>query len=191
MGFQLHVCRKTFRCSYDGWNDIRNNILNLTFKYLEDLFIKDAELYKDLKEDDEKWIGEGSSYHFHKEKINSIIKYFKKYNIQNINDYNEYNNLTNFIDICNKEFYYIDALIYFNVGGLFTLCYKMDSEGHYSPGNSLDICELFDLIEETVKNSELPNLYETIYSKYNNSFSVRLYDIFNESFTKKIPAKIC
>jgi hypothetical protein len=55
--------------------------------------------------------------------------------------------LGTFIGLSKSNFAIVDALIYFDIGGLYSFCNKNDCEGFYSPGNSVDICKLFDLIE--------------------------------------------
>ena len=57
----------------------------------------------------------------------------------------------------------INALIHFNVGGLFALCFKNDNQGYYSIGNSFDICELLD---NTFIQQKFIELDEDFYNKY-------------------------
>ena len=67
---------------------------------------------------------------------------------------------------------------YFELGGLFALCNQTDCEGYYTPGNSLDICSLFDRIEPFVKKNDD---YNCIYNKEGRLYN-RLYDVFEYSY---------
>jgi hypothetical protein len=179
MGVYFHCGEKEFSCSYSTWHRIRTDILHLTLEYLEKIFRNNIKLDKE---------DENATYHFHKEKIKSIIKFINENKKTTLGE-NNYD-LINFLDICKSDLYCIDSLIYFGAGGIFVLCHKMDCEGYYSSGNSLDICELFELIKETVKNSKKTNLYDAMYKKEFNIFSTCLYDLFNESVTKRIKVNI-
>jgi len=72
----------------------------------------------------------------------------------------------------------VEQFIYFNILGIYVLCNKSDSDGYYSPGNSLDIICLLDLIKQYLINSEV---YSCIYVNENS-----VYNLFNESLQKKI-----
>ena len=64
----------------------------------------------------------------------------------------------------------INILRNLGLGGLHTLCAQFDCEGYYTPGNSMDICILFDILYH--KNTRSKHLQE-------------LYDIFEYSWTNK------
>lgn len=184
MGVDFYCGDKSFGCSYGSWNELRKLIIQATFNYIQDKFQKDYELYKDSTEDDENWIGEGSSYNCYKK---DMIKIIEQMNLQSKtkNVFGMDNTINNLINLCiNLSF--VDALIHFDIGGLYSLCNKSDCEGYYSVGNSVDICQLFDLIEPFIKNMD-ENTHKSIYvpgSRYNNI----LYELFKESATtnKKI-----
>ena len=63
--------------------------------------------------------------------------------------------------IQNIDFNITNTLIYFNIGGLYTLCNKSDCEGYYSVGNSYDILHLITLIKPFI-NKDYDCLYENI-----------------------------
>ena len=72
----------------------------------------------------------------------------------------------------------MNALNNFDMGGLFALCNQSDCEGYYTPGNSLDICSLFDKIEPFVKKYDC---YNCIYTKEERLFNT-VYEVFEHSY---------
>ena len=82
---------------------------------------------------------------------------------------------------------YMNALNRFDVGGLFALCNQSDCEGYYTPGNSLDICSLFDIIEPFLKKY---SCYNCIYTKEGRTYN-RIYDVFEESYKTMKKVSIC
>lgn len=196
--------------SYCGWNKYREIIIKSAFDYIQDKFKKDFELYKNISDEKDKYyIGEGSTYNRYKLIIEEIIKLIEtasKTNQVNVkHDIYEINNLIDiakhisyikkqsrnifdpefrvintFIEIT-RNLDYVDALIYFGIDGLYSLCNKSDCEGFYSVGNSVDICQLFNLIEPFVKSNNA-DIYSFIYIQ--SSSYIRLYDLFKESTIK-------
>jgi hypothetical protein len=179
MGLDFHCGNVSFGSSYSGWNAIRRDVVKATLDYIQDKFKNDFELYKDLPKQDPNWIGEGSSYNCYKNEIIELIDSMKLINNQIVFGMEYDNTIGNFIT-ATRKISFIDALIYFDIGGLYSLCNKGDCEGYYSVGNSLDICLLFDLIQPFVKkfNEETHN---TIYVEQPHHFTHRLYDLFKES----------
>lgn len=187
MGIDLFCNEFRFETSYSHWNIIRETIITTTFDYIIDKFKKDEELYKDIDDDDdENYIGEGSTYYCYKQKIINMHTSLYKFNITNTNILNQkaylLENILNFIT---TDISYIDALIYFDIGGLYALCNKNDCQGFYSSGNSKDIIQLFDLIEPFIKNNVdyYKNCYECIYVS-EGRMSNKIYDVFKESCDK-------
>jgi len=88
------------------------------------------------------------------------------------------NTVDNFISLCSHS-NYMNALNYFEVGGLFALCNQSDCEGYYTPGNSLDICYLFDKIQEHMKKYDG---YDCIYVEEGRVFNT-IYSVFEHSYT--------
>ena len=74
MGVDFYCGFKNFGCSYGGWNKVRKNIIKATFNYIQDKFKNDYDLYKDLTDGDENWIGDGSYYNCFK---NIILKIYQ------------------------------------------------------------------------------------------------------------------
>lgn len=166
MGVDFQCGEASFGCSYKNWNEIRRTIILASLDYIEDKFLKDNELYKNIKEGDENWIGEGSKYYSYMKDINNLKNVFVLKTEQPLNI---------FIKTC-YNLSCLNALNYFELGGLFALCNQTDCEGYYTPGNSLDICYLFDRIEPFVKK------YDDYNNIYNKEYDNRLYDVFEYSY---------
>jgi hypothetical protein len=170
MGITINCKEKCFSCSYSTWNDIRINIIEATFRYLENKFILDK---NDVNSDIDMY--EDSIYNCSKDYIEEFIVKMNTLNNSTFQN-KRYKFIDNFIvTIYNINF--LDALIYFDVGGLFSLINKSDINGFYSPGNSLDICMLFDEIKPIIEESYKDD-FSTIYNI--------LYDIFYESWNEKL-----
>jgi hypothetical protein len=89
------------------------------------------------------------------------------------------NSIKILIEIC-QNLNFLNALNYFEIGGLLALCNQSDCEGYYTPGNSLDICILFDKIEPFVKKYDC---YSCIYGNIDeDNWSNKLYDVFEYSY---------
>ena len=116
-----------------------------------------------------------SKYHIH------IITEFKEAisNPEYTRNFNDFNFVSNFVKICYDSRYF-NELNYFGIAGVLALCNQSDGGGYYTPGNSLDICLLFDKIEQFLKNYDC---YDCIYIKENRLFD-RLYDVFKYSHQK-------
>lgn len=184
MGVDFHCGDVSFGCGYSTWNDIRIDIIKATFNYILDKFQKDYNLYKDLDTDDKNWIGEGSEHYIYKMEILKIIETTRVGEkrtsavFQIETDYT----INNFINTT-RTLSHVDALIYFNIGGLFSLCNKSDNQGYYSPGNAVDICQLFDLIEPFVKNVS-EDTHWSIYVREGRTCTNSVYDLFKEGACK-------
>ena len=184
MGVDLNCGDITFGCSYGGWNELRRNVIKATFDFIQDRFQREEQLYKNITdEEDEDYIGDGSIYYCCKKDIIQIINLMNAQNAsKNVFGLNIDNTINTFINLC-KNLSFVDALIYFDIGGLYSLCNKSDCEGYYSVGNSVDICQLFDLIEPFIeKNSK--DTYSAIYKQEDRMFGNRVYDLFKESATQ-------
>ena len=70
----------------------------------------------------------------------------------------------------------MNSLNYFDISGLFCICNK-NEDGYYSPGNSLDICILFDKIKPFTQKY---GIYDYIYSS--QLHMTCLQEIFTESY---------
>jgi hypothetical protein len=156
MGIDLYCREITFGTSYTYWNTIRANIIYSTFDYLSKFSEKEIDNNHGL---------------FYLSKIKQIINKIRENNISSdmIIEY--------FKSLLLNDYYYNNAFIYFNVGGLYALCNKNDTEEFYSSGNSFDICELFNIIEPYMKKYEG---YESIYIK-EGRVSNTIYEVFKQS----------
>jgi hypothetical protein len=158
MGVDFFCDQQEFSCSYDKWNNIRITIMNATFNYIKDEINNIVSILNN------------DTCNYYKDNITEIIRLNELYQCKNGELSVNY-----FISSIDEKG--IDALIYFNVFGLYSLCNKSDTDGYYSPGNSLDIICLLDLIKHYLINSEF---YTSIIIN-NNS----VYNLFNESLQKK------
>jgi predicted small metal-binding protein len=187
MGVDFYCGDITFGCSYDHWGDIRKEIILATFDYIQDKYEKDKELYGNLSEYDENWIGEGSSYHCYMKDLMEMKSFLlAQKSSKNVFGIEMENTLHMFIVLCN-DFKFINCLNRFDISGLLALCDQSDCEGYYTPGNSLDICSLFDRIEPFVKKY---SCYDCIYNKEGRMFN-RIYDVFEESYKTMKKVSIC
>jgi len=183
MGIDLDCGKNSFGCSYSGWNELRSIVVEATMKYLKRIVNKgDTENDVDY------------SYRYY-ETIRNLLNEIKNQNKTlyrtNSQEQEQENSffveskiLQTFISIVGSNLSYIDALISFDVGGLFTFCYKSDCEGFYSSGNSMDICRLFNTIELFVKELDAET-HTAIYDKQNGVFSdgyEGLYKVFENSW---------
>lgn len=188
MGVDFYCGDVTFGCSYGRWDDLRQTVIRATFDYIQDKFQREEELYKNITdEEDNNYIGKGSTYDCYKNDIKGAIKLMESMTSTNVFGIN--NTVNNFISLC-KSLSHIDALIYFDIGGLYSLCNKSDCEGYYSVGNSIDICQLFDLIEPFIKKNN-EDWYGAIYEADKRPMDNRLYDLFKESAIKNKKISIC
>ena len=163
MGIDLYCDKQYFYSSYSIWNLIRTTILSATLHYLRD----------ELKQ----YIKDNSNDQFQN---NNIIK-----NLNEMIDFNDEYLLVNkelSINLFLSSIVNLDDLIQFDIYGIYALCNKSDCEGFYSPGNSLDICILLDIIKPYIKDSDI---YTKLFLSENS-----LYKLFEESFTKKIKITI-
>ena len=174
MRIELFCNDKLFYCSYSYWNNIRTNIIRATFDYIEDKINKDKLLDKDfifdfetdfdLENMDDKTISE----YYHNVKTIYNLKAFIKPEQSKIS-------ISNFIKLCRYS-NYLNSLNYFDISGLFCICNK-NEDGYYSPGNSLDICILFDKIKPFTQKY---GIYDYIYSS--QLHMTCLQEIFTESY---------
>ena len=179
MGISINCNNTGFSSSYSTWNEIRRAVIKASFEYILDQFDKDKKLLKNVTEDDENWNGKGSYYDSYKTALckanNKLLGNKPEKNTSLFNDL-----LNNF----NREFTsieYMNSLNYFKIGGLLSLCKQSDCEGIYTPGNSLDICILFDRIEPFLKTKD-EFIYNAIYNDKDNNFCNSIYSIFNKSY---------
>jgi len=162
MSIGLQCINQYFTCEYIYWHKIRNETIQATFDYLSIIFYLNKFKIEPLEVK-------------YKEKLEIIMNELENNTINK-------NYLNNFIKKCNN-IEVIDALIYFGVEGLFSLCNKRATEGAYSVSDSYSICELFKLVKPFYfKNFEYIDSDEN--NIYNSIFE--LEKVFQESFEEKI-----
>lgn len=163
MGIEF-ICGSThFCCSCTYWDKIQREIIIAMFNYIQ---------YKHdtLPQNDRSY----------KPYMDELLK-LKKYVIENT----ENDSINIFVQM-SKDINFMNALNYFDIGGLVVLCQEYDCE-YYSPGNSLDICRLFDIIEPFLKKY---SCYDCIYTNNSGSFNT-IYEIFENSYNTLRKVTIC
>jgi hypothetical protein len=181
MGIDLTCETKDFSCSYSSWHNIRSELIEATFAYLEDLIAKNIDIDEEnsvlthLKQ----YINEireyGASLENNKPPINPFALLSSKRDL--FDAFSEYSG-----DLC-----FINILIQFGVGGIYALCNKSDCDGFYTPGNSYDICQLIMIIKAfTIKNKDNINDEENWVYRCMD----RLLELFQESYEKKLLVSI-
>ena len=158
----------------ENWDNMRCEIIKATFDYVFDKLNKDTELYAHIEcEYDEYYIGKGSLYYMHKQNLVTFINNV----IESCPD--SHYLLARFMDTWKYSGYKMHAAFcYFDLTGLFALCDAPNSDGYYSPGQSLDICILFDMIEPFLKCIEN---YKRIYVKDNDE-NEPIYEVFEKTW---------
>ena len=181
MGIDLTCDTKNFSCSYSSWHNIRAELIEATFAYLEDLIANQTKgideerleysVIGHLKQYITEIREECASFENDKPPISPFALLFSKRTI--FNAFSEHLG-----DLC-----FINILIQFGVGGIYTLCNKSDCDGFYSVGNSYDICELLNVIKPfTIKNKD--NLDDE--ENYIYRCTDKLIELFQESLDKKL-----
>jgi hypothetical protein len=166
MSFNIKCGDLVYYSSYKTWNNLRRITIKSTFDYINFKFNHDSD-NKDF------------NYIIYKKSIHNLIKSMKLGEKQTLFGASIDMTIHNFNQIV-TNISYINALIFFDIIGLYFLCNKNDFDGLYSPGNAIDICNLFDLIEPFVKkNSE--EIYTIIYINGGEEFGKKLYDLFKMS----------
>ena len=169
MGIDLYCGDKTFGCSHNVWRNVRKTLIESTFEYLVEHF--DVSNYK---EDTNEY---GSMI--------ALKHYIKR--IENVVVGKQFDLLDNFY-VYSKHLEFVDLLIQFGVGGIYTLCNKSENEGFYSVGNSYDICDLIKIVKPfLLKNKKNIDAEENwLYNGIDN-----ITNIFEESIKKNRIVIIC
>lgn len=181
MGVDFYCNDKTFSCSYGNWNIRRMAILKATYNYL---------IYTISNLQDENYSEEELEYRIetHLTIINEI---FENGLVKNINIF--------LYNVYNKRHFSLDTIIKYGAGGIYALLNKNDCEGHYSPGNCLDICILLDLIKDfyDISSEDTEWIKNSIYNE--NAWSdgliddgyICLYKLFEEGWKTGKNINIC
>lgn len=147
-----------FSFSYGNWKSIREIIIKISFSQVQ-LMINDTKKSNDYAEE------------IYSQIMKKMIKNIFSHKLE------EGTSLAEILCLYMHNPLNLDALIYYELGGLYALCNKRDNEGYYTPGNSLDICNLLDEIELSVKKYN-SSLYDAIYAENKDN----VYDCFKRSF---------
>lgn len=176
MGIDLYCGDKNFCCSYGAWHNIRIELIKATFDYLEIHFaVTEYE--------------EGTHEHGSMIALKQYIEKIENGSVIKESIFgNKESNLFDLFYGYSRVLEFVDLLIEFGVGGIYSLCNKSDSEGFYSVGNSYDICQLFKLIKPfLLKNKEDLNDEENwLYRNIDE-----LINVFKESIEHNEMVRIC
>jgi hypothetical protein len=168
MSFCIKCGDIVYSSSYKTWNNLRRVLIKSTFDYINFKFKNDSNNTNVNNKD--------CTYILYKKKIHNLIDCIqlgekqKLFGISIDITIHKFNEMVTNIS-------YVNALIFFDIVGLYFLCNKNDFEGLYSPGNAIDICNLFDLIEPFIKNNS-EEVYTIIYINGGEEFGNKLYDLF-------------
>jgi hypothetical protein len=161
-----------FEIPYIIWLDIKSHIIGATFEYLSDKFEKDKSKYSYITDTNHpNYIGNFSSYYGEMMDLQYINDEIMKHSNNNDNIM-----IHTFLKMCNMM-NCVNTLYHFDVGGLYTLCSKSEHGGYYSPGNSLDICLLLNIIRPFINDCEDYEYFHYIYGEKS------IYDAFSFSHT--------
>lgn len=160
MEIDLHKYKIDLDFSYGNWKSIREIIIKISFFHIQSI-LNDT---KNKVQDNEENIYEKIMRNL----VTNILGQHVK---------TPDTTLAELVTIYMHNSLNLDAIIHYEMGGLYALSNKRDYEGYYTPGNSLDICNLFDEIEETVKHYN-SSLYDAIYSENKES----IYNSFKRGY---------
>lgn len=152
MVYQLYVKNNKehhFSCSYKELYDIKMQLIKCFIKHLEELFITNTKSCKIFNEDLNNIINLYYSMIGSNNSITGSNNYLSGPNNFNINAF-----------ISQIKLEEIDALIYFNLSGIYVLLNKTECDGYYSIGNSMDIVTSLNIMyefDDTDTNNELDN----------------------------------
>lgn len=175
MGIDLVCNEKSFGCSYSNWSRLRNAFVRATFAYLEDFFARET-YDEDTTEFDGK-IRLLECIQIVRDRAVSISGSIHTdvlgYSLGELLHDECY--LESLLTTLRCDKWLGELLIMFGVCGIFALCNKHDSDGFYSVGNSMDICELFQKIRPYILENKCME----------EPFLQDLFDLFEESVEKK------
>lgn len=154
MEINVHDDNKEVNFSYGNWKSMREIIVKISFFHLESILNNPK----------------NKGHKLHEKIMRNLIKSMFGQKLE------PDTNLSELVTVYMHNSFNLDALIYYEMGGLYALCNKRDNEGYYTPGNSLDICNLLDEIEESVKSYNA-SLYDAIYGENKDS----IYNYFKSS----------
>lgn len=182
MGIDLCCNNKSFFTSYSNWHDIRIIIIQATIEYIQYKFNNITSENNNLTheqnydydydyEDDE----DNLTYIYYMNTIMSIINEINTMVITKETTLGlKIDNTISIITTLSRNLNVMNAFNYFEINGLLALCNQNDCDGYYTPGNSLDICNLLDKIKDFIFNNII--VYNQIYINNN-----KLYSVFEES----------
>jgi hypothetical protein len=166
-----------FEIPYHIWLDIKSHIITSTFEYLLDNFEINKQKYSYITDiNHPNYIGQYSSYYGEMMDLQYVNNEIMKSTSNNNDDTITITMMVHtFLKMCNIM-NCVNSLYHFDVGGLHTLCSKSEHGGYYSPGNSLDVCLLLNIIKPFINNDDY-EYFQYIYGE--NS----MYDAFTLSHT--------
>jgi hypothetical protein len=148
MGIWIFCDTSEYSCSYGRWNNFRMATIDATFNYIKSHAIST----------------ECEREQFY---VNKMLEIINK--IESEPDLK----IDIFLYYCNQQ-HFVDGLIFLNLYGLYAFCNKSDCDGYYSIGNSHDIFQLFNLINDFYIDKE-----------YTKHMIKRVKKIFKHSIRKR------
>jgi hypothetical protein len=175
MGVDFECINCTFSCSYGHWNYIRCYLIRTTSLYIRAVI-------GSIAEQNYNKIGTAEFDKVAHSIYNTLLTHSNyilglKDGQTSLNEESESKNdeLVALLTSLNQSVEYYDGLLQINLGGIIALCNKSDCEGYYTPGNSLDIVILLDIIKPYIE-------YDSLFCiEYFN----QLYEMFEESVKQK------
>lgn len=161
MEFDINSHDGEFIFSREKWKSIREIIIKITFFHVQSI----------LDDTPNNFESEGENDYIYEKIMRKIIQsIFSKILDPDVS-------LSEIVTLYMHNSLNLNTLIHYDIGGLYALCNKEYDQGYYSPGNSLDICNLFDEIEEAVKKYNA-SLYDAIYGPDEEN----IYNCFKKSY---------
>lgn len=149
MGFEIVCGNVSFSCGYSRWEVFREEIANASLRYLR-------KVYDDM-------LAVNSSQTAEQTFMEQLLEYIELSGCDTIPDF-----MRLFSDVD-----FLNTFIYHRVSGVFALLNKSDTDGFYSVGNSMDIVETMDILQEYI-------LYDDVKAMYG-----QICEVFNESIRAK------
>ena len=154
MGFEIVCGNVSFSCGYSTWMVVREEIAIASLRYLR-------KVYDDM-------LSVNATKTAEQTFMEQLLEYIELSGCDTIPDFMR---LFSDVDVLN-------TFIYHRVSGVFALLNKSDTDGFYSVGNSMDIVETMDILQEYICYDDVKPMYGQI------------REVFSESIRAKNPVVI-
>jgi len=149
MGITIQCESLQYSCGYSFWNTVREEIAKAAIEHLRVNHNKMEEA------------GETDSYNYRQ--LSNVIEYADENNCGTIPDF--------MYLLENMDF--LNTLIYYNLGGVYSIINKSDDTGYYTAGNSLDIVQTIDIVSEYIEYSDVRAAIPNIKKVFDHSVEKR------------------